>query len=160
MFEVGEKIVYPPYGVGKIESIEKKEIVGQNMQCYVLTILEKNLKIIVPVFNARKVGLRQLIKEEEVEKVLAILQQKMNKMPSRWTRRYNFNREKIRTGSIYEIAEVFKNLTRLEKIRDLSLIEKRMLENTRELIVTEMAYSKKIRATQAESLIDKLCCRS
>jgi CarD family transcriptional regulator len=157
MFKVGEKVVYPPYGVGKIEAIEKKEIAGQRMQCYVLTIFGKNLKILVPVFNVRKVGLRQLIKEEEVEQVLDILQQKMNTMPSRWTKRCNFNREKIRTGSIYEIAEVFKNLTRLEKIRDLSFIEKRMLERTRELIVREIAYSKKIRTAQAESLIDKCC---
>jgi len=158
MFEVGEKVVYPPYGVGKIEAIEKKEIAGQKMNCYVLHILGENLKIIVPVFNARKVGLRQLIKEEDVEKVLDILKQEMNKMPSKWTRRCSLNREKIRTGSIYKIAEVFKNLTRLEKTRDLSLIEKRMLESTRELIVSEIAHSKKIRTTQAESLIDKFCC--
>ena len=100
--------------------------------------------------------------EEYYGKMFAILQQKMSTMPSlsRWTRRYNFNREKIRTGSIYEIAEVFKNLTLLEKTKDLSLSEKRMLESSRELIVTEIAYSKKIRTTQAETLIDLLCCRS
>jgi CarD family transcriptional regulator len=160
MFEVDEKIVYPPYGVGKIEAIENKEIAGQKMNCYILHIPGKHLKIIVPVFNARKVGLRQIIKAEDIEKVLHILQQEMDNMPAKWTKRCSLNREKIRTGSIYEIAEVFKNLTRLEKTRDLSMNEKRMLESSRELLVSEIAHSKKIGTTQAESLIDKFCCRS
>ena len=158
MFNVGEKIVYPSHGVGKIEAVEEKEIGGQKIQCYVLSILGKDLKIIVPVFNSKKVGLRQIIGEEEVEKVFDILRDEINNMPPKWNKRYTYNMDKIRTGSIYEIAEVFKNLTRLGQKKDLSFGERKMLDSTRELIVIEIAHSKRIGTAQAESLIDECCC--
>src|SRR5512136_880102 len=103
MFGVGEKVVYPTHGVGKIEAIEEKEIAGQKIKCYVLSIVGKDLKIIVPVFNAQRVGLRQIINEEEVEKIFDILRNEINNMPPKWNKRYSFNMDKIRTGSIYEI---------------------------------------------------------
>jgi CarD family transcriptional regulator len=158
MFGVGDKVVYPTHGVGKIEAIEEKEVAGQQIKCYVLSILGKDLKIIVPMFNAQKVGLRQIIKESEVEKVFDILRQEINNMPPKWNKRYNFNMDKIRTGSIYEIAEVFKNLTRLGMKKELSFGERKMLDSTRELIVIEIAHSKRIGTSQAESLIDECCC--
>jgi CarD family transcriptional regulator len=158
MFGIGDKVVYPTHGVGKIESIEEKEIAGQKIKCYVLNILGKDLKIIVPVFNAQKVGLRQIIKEEEVERVLNILKDEINNMPPKWNKRYSFNLDKIRTGSIYEIAEVFKNLTRLGRKKELSFGERKMLDSTKELIVVEIAHSKKIGTAQAESLVDECCC--
>jgi CarD family transcriptional regulator len=158
MFGIGDKVVYPTHGVGKIESIEEQEIAGQKIKCYVLNILGKDLKIIVPVFNAQKVGLRQIIKEEEVERVLNILKDEINNMPPKWNKRYSFNLDKIRTGSIYEIAEVFKNLTRLGRKKELSFGERKMLDSTKELIVVEIAHSKKIGTAQAESLVDECCC--
>lgn len=158
MFDVGEKVVYPSHGVGKIEGIEEKEIGGQKITCYVLSIVGKELKIIVPMFNAQKVGLRQIIKEDEVEKVFDILRNEINNMPPKWNKRYSFNMDKIRTGSIYEIAEVFKNLTRLGRRKELSFGERKMLDSTKELIVIEIAHSKRIGTAQAESLIDECCC--
>lgn len=160
MFKNGETVVYPPCGVGKITAIEKKEIVGQTIACYVITILGKNLTVMIPVRNAAKVGLRRVITAKEAERVCAILQQEMDKMPAKWTKRYSFNREKIQTGSIYEIAKVLKNLTRLQKTNHLSLHEKRILERTRDLIVGEIAHSKNIGTTQAEMLIERCCYRS
>ena len=159
VFGVGDKVVYPTHGVGKIESIEEKEVAGQQIKCYVLSILGKELKIIVPIFNAQKVGLREIIKEDEVEKVFDILRDEINNMPPKWNKRYNFNMDKIRTGSIYEIAEVFKNLTRLGRKKELSFGERKMLDSTRELIVIEIAHSKRIGTAQAESLINE-CCRA
>lgn len=159
MFTVGDKVVYPSHGVGKIEALEEKEVAGQKIHCYVLSIIGKELKIIVPVFNAKKVGLRQIIQEEEVEKVFDILRDEINNMPPKWNKRYNFNMDKIRTGSIYEIAEVFKNLTRLGRRKELSFGERKMLDSTRELIVMEIAHSKRIGTAQAESLINE-CCRA
>lgn len=159
-FKSGDTIVYPPCGVGKITAIEKKEIVGQTLTCYVITILGKDLTVMIPVHNAAKVGLRKVITVQEAEEVCAILQQEMDTMPARWKKRYSFNREKIQTGSIYEIARVLKNLTRLQQTKHLSLHEKRMLERTRELIVREIAHSKHIGTTQAEMLIAKHCYRS
>jgi CarD family transcriptional regulator len=159
-FKRGETVVYPPVGVGKITTIEKKKIAGQNIACYVITIPGKNLTVMIPIHNAAKVGLRRVITAKEAERVCAILQQKMDKMPARWTKRYSFHREKIQTGSIYEIAAVLKNLTHLQQTRHLSLHETRMLERIRELIVREIAYSKHIGMTQAEKLIARCCCRS
>lgn len=158
MFVVGDKVVYPSHGVGRIEAIDEKEIAGQKIKCYVLSILGKDLKIIVPMFNSKKVGLRQVINEEEVEKVFDILRDKINNMPPKWNKRYNFNMDKIRTGSIYEIAEVFKNLTRLGQRKELSFGERKMLDSTKELIIAEIAHSKKIGTAQAESLINECCC--
>ena len=158
MFAVGDKVVYPSHGVGRIEALEEKEIAGQKIQCYVLSIMGKDLKIIVPVSNSKKVGLRQIIHEEEVEKIFDILRDEINNMPPKWNKRYNFNMDKIRTGSIYEIAEVFKNLTRLGRKKELSFGERKMLDSTRDLIVMEIAHSKRIGTAQAESLIDECCC--
>ncbi len=158
MFSVGDKVVYPSHGVGKIDAIEEKDITGQKFRCYVLSILGKDLKIIVPTFNARKVGLRQIIQEGELERVFDILREEINNMPPKWNKRYNFNMDKIRTGSIYEIAEVFKNLTRLGRKKELSFGERKMLDSTKELIVMEIAHSKKIGTAKAESLIDECCC--
>jgi CarD family transcriptional regulator len=158
MFSVGDKVVYPSHGVGKIEAMEEKEIAGQTIQCYVLSIIGKELKIIVPTFNAKKVGLRRIIQENDLEKVFDILRDEINNMPPKWNKRYNFNMDKIRTGSIYEIAEVFKNLTRLGRRKELSFGERKMLDSTKELIVMEIAHSKKIGTAQAESLINECCC--
>ncbi|PIE31300.1 CarD family transcriptional regulator [candidate division KSB3 bacterium] len=160
MFEVGDKIVYPYQGVGKIDGIEEQEIAGQKMTCYVLHILEKKLKIVLPVVNAVKVGLRPIIREDEVDEVLEILKQEMDEMPNKWNKRWNMNYKKFRTGSIYEIAEVFKNLTCLEKNKVLSLKERRMLDDARELIVSEIAHSRKIGLVQAEFLLYKSCCHA
>jgi len=158
MFSIGDKVVYPSHGVGKIEAIEEKEIAGQKIACYVLSIIGKELKIIVPTFNAKKVGLRRIIQENDLEKVFDILRDEINNMPPKWNKRYNFNMDKIRTGSIYEIAEVFKNLTRLGRKKELSFGERKMLDSTKELIVMEIAHSKKIGTAQAESLINECCC--
>jgi CarD family transcriptional regulator len=157
MFNVGDKVVYPSHGVGKIEALEEKEVGGQKIKCYVLSIIGKELKIIVPTFNAQKVGLRQIIREDEVEKVFDILREEINNMPPKWNKRYSYNMDKIRTGSIYEIAEVFKNLTRLGRKKELSFGERKMLDSTKELIVIEIAHSKKIGTAQAESLIEQCC---
>jgi len=157
MFNVGDKVVYPSHGVGRIEAIEEKEVAGQKIKCYVLSIIGKELKIIVPMFNAQKVGLRQIIQEEEVERVFDILRDEINNMPPKWNKRYTFNLDKIRTGSIYEIAEVFKNLTRLGQRKELSFGERKMLDSTKELIVIEIAHSKKIGTSQAENLINACC---
>lgn len=157
MFQVGDKVVYPTHGVGRIEAIEEREVANQKIKCYVLSIIGKELKIIVPTFNAQKVGLRQIIQEDEVERVFNILKDEANNMPPKWNKRYNFNLDKIRTGSIYEIAEVFKNLTRLGQRKELSFGERKMLDSTRELIVIEIAHSKKIGTSQAETLINECC---
>ncbi len=158
MFNVGDKVVYPSHGVGKIEAIDEKEIAGQKLKCYVLSIIGKELKIIVPTFNSQKVGLRQIISEGEVDRVFDILREEINNMPPKWNKRYSYNMDKIRTGSIYEIAEVFKNLTRLGMKKELSFGERKMLDSTKELIVIEIAHSKRIGTAQAESLIDECYC--
>ncbi len=157
MFDVGERVVYPAHGVGRIEAIEEKTVAGKSIQCYIITIIEKELTMIVPVDNADKVGLRYLISEEEIQEVLDILKQSTDDMPSRWKERDRFNHEKIRTGSLYEIAEVYRDLSHLEKEKTLSSGDRKMLENTRALIVNEIAHSKHIRFAQAELLVEEYC---
>jgi CarD family transcriptional regulator len=157
MFSIGDKVVYPTHGVGRIEAIEEKEVGGARMSFYVLSIYGKDIKIMVPTVNADKIGLRQVVKEEELERVFDILSDGIDKMPLKWNKRYIFNMDKIKTGSIYEIAEVFRNLTLLSKEKELSFGEKKMLDSTRDLIVKEIAYSKKIETSQAETLVNKYC---
>jgi len=157
MFSVGDKVVYPTHGVGKIEAIQEKEVAGEKISCYVVSIFGKDIKIMVPTSTSEKVGLRQVVREEDLEKVFNILRDGIDKMPVKWNKRYLFNMDKIKTGSIYEIAEVFRNLTLLSKEKELSFGEKKMLDSTRELIVKEIAYSKKIETSQAETLISKYC---
>lgn len=154
MFKVGDLAVYPAHGVGKIEGIEKKDIGGHHQEFYIMRILENDMKIMIPVGNAVAVGLRQLIDHQEIPRVYEILQtRKISVDGATWNRRYREYMEKIKTGSIYELAEVLRDLCVLREDKDLSFGERKMLDTARNLLVREISIAQGVSAEQAEKAI-------
>jgi CarD family transcriptional regulator len=142
-FKVGDKAVYPAQGVAEVVSIEEKDIAGQRQKFYVLRILDTNRKIMVPVDNARHVGLRPPITEKEIQEIFAILRERTIAFDNQtWNRRYRGFMDKIKTGSIYDVAEVLRDLYRLKTDKQLSFGERRMLDTARTLIVKEIAIAR------------------
>ncbi len=144
MFKVGDLAVYPAQGVGRIEAIETREIVGQEQDFYIMKILENNMTIMIPVNNVESVGVRDIIDDEEVAKVYAIM--KKRDIPAdnqTWNRRYREYMEKIRTGSVYEVAEVLRDLYLLKVDKELSFGERKMLDTAQSLLLKELSIAKK-----------------
>ncbi|WP_394834143.1 CarD family transcriptional regulator [Pendulispora rubella] len=142
-FNVGDKAVYPAQGVAEVIKIEEKDIAGSRQRFYVLRILDTDRKIMVPVTNASAVGLRQVINEQEIREIFDILKERTIAFDNQtWNRRYRGFMDKIKTGSIYDVAEVLRDLYRLKTDKQLSFGERRMLETARGLIVKEIAVAR------------------
>ncbi|NCN41518.1 CarD family transcriptional regulator [bacterium] len=142
-FKVGDNAVYPGHGVGKIKAIEAKEILGTNHTFYSIEIIESGMKIMVPTNNTEAVGLRPIISDEEADKVLSILKETDVKIDNQtWNRRYREYMEKIKTGSVYEIAEVLRDLFLLKVDKELSFGERKMLDTARGLLLRELSLAK------------------
>ncbi len=138
-FKVGDHAVYPGHGVGKISSIEHKEILGTKHEFYSVLIIETGMKIMIPAANIKSVGLRPLISREEALKVVGILKDKNVKIDTQtWNRRYRDYMEKIKTGSVFEIAEVLRDLYVLKVDKELSFGEKKMLDTAKNLLLKEL----------------------
>lgn len=138
-FAVGDKVVYPNQGVGVIENINTRDVAGQIQSFYQLKIMANSLMVMVPIHNVGDVGLRRLIKKDEVIKVLNYLREKEVTSYIDWKNRFKENSDKMRTGCIFEVADVLKSLALLSKNRTLSFREKKMLEKARFLLVNELA---------------------
>ena len=157
VFKVGDKAVYPAQGVAEVISIEEKDIAGQRLQFYVLRILDTNRKIMVPVANARSVGLRPPISEKEIQEIFAILKERTIAFDNQtWNRRYRGFMDKIKTGSVYDVAEVMRDLYRLKAEKSLSFGERRMLETARTLIVKEIAVTRANSEDTVQAEIEKI----
>jgi len=142
-FKVGDKAVYPAQGVAEVVDIEEKDIAGTRQHFYVLRILDTDRKIMVPVKNANAVGLRQVISEQEIQEIFDILRERTIAFDNQtWNRRYRGFMDKIKTGSIYDVAEVLRDLYRLKTDKQLSFGERRMLDTARTLIVKEIAIAR------------------
>lgn len=142
MFEIGDKAVYPGHGVGVIEKIETREISGSNKCFYVLKILDNGMTIMIPTDHAKMVGLREIIPESLVPKVFQILKEKdVSVYNQTWNRRYREYMEKINTGSIFEIAEVLRDLYMLKNEKELSFGERKILDNAKNLLIKEIAIA-------------------
>jgi CarD family transcriptional regulator len=141
-FKVGENAVYPGHGVGRILSIEIKEILGNKQTFYSVQIIETGMKIMIPRDNVKSVGLRPIISKEEASKVVAILKERDVKIDNQtWNRRYREYMEKIKTGSVYEIAEVLRDLFVLKIDKELSFGERKMLDTARTLLLKELTLA-------------------
>lgn len=138
-FKVGDNAVYPGHGVGKIVANETKEILGRKQTFYTVQILENGMKIMIPQDNVDSVGLRPIISKEEASKVIGILREKNAKIDNQtWNRRYREYMEKIKTGSVFEIAEVLRDLFILKLDKELSFGERKMLDTARSLLLKEL----------------------
>jgi CarD family transcriptional regulator len=157
LFKVGDKAVYPAQGVAEVVSIEEKDIAGQRQKFYVLRILDTNRKIMVPVDKARNVGLRPPISEKEIQEIFAILRERTIAFDNQtWNRRYRGFMDKIKTGSVYDVAEVMRDLYRLKAEKSLSFGERRMLETARALIVKEIAVTRENSEDKVQAEIEKI----
>ena len=156
-FIIGDKAVYPSQGVAEIIGIEKKEVFGRIQRFYVLQAMDSGLRILVPVDKADQVGLRRVAREDEIEEVLDILRDKEIHIDRQtWNRRYRGFMEKIKSGSLFEVAEVFRDLYRLKGMKPLSFGERRMLDTAKNLIVKELAVAKGAPEAKVEKELDKL----
>ena len=155
-FDVGDKVVYPHHGAATIEKREKKDVFGKKQDYLVLRLAYGDLTLMVPADNAEEIGLRDVINDEEVEEVFAVLRKKEARMPTNWSRRFKNHVEKLKSGDIYQVAEVVRNLTIREKDKGLSAGEKRMLGKARQILVSELTFALKVDEETAEAKLDEV----
>lgn len=153
MFNVGDKIVYPMHGAGTIDSIEEKNILGEN-QAYYIIKMPGEVKVMVPTAKAEQIGVRNVIGKEEAEKVISILGEDETEMSQNWNKRYRDNMEKMKSGSAYEIADVVRNLAFKQKEKGLSTGEKKMLSNAKQILVSELVLAEHATQEEVEKLIE------
>ena len=156
-FKVGDKAVYPARGVAEVVSIEERDIAGSRQRFYVLRILDTDHTILVPVKNAHNVGLRPPINERDIREIYAILQERTIAFDKQtWNRRYRGFMDKISTGSVFDVAEVMRDLYRLRAEKSLSFGERQMLERARDLIVKEIAVARRRSEDKVQAEIEKM----
>ncbi|MEE8552793.1 MAG: CarD family transcriptional regulator [Desulfobacterales bacterium] len=143
-FKVGDLAVYPAHGVGRINSIETKMVNGETHDFYMMKIIENEMLIMIPTWNVEQVGLRDIIDEEEIPKVYDIIKKREDiaAEPQTWNRRYREYMDKIKTGSLYDVAEVFRDLTLLKLNKDLSFGERKLFDTAQTLLVMELSTAK------------------
>ena len=155
MFIVGDKIVYPMHGAGVIEEIEEKKILGETRRYYILRVPCGDMKIMIPIESSDGVGVRNVMTELELGDVIDSLQAATTEMSNNWNRRYRENMEKLKTGDAFEVAEVVRNLMRLDKEKKLSTGEKKMLSNAKQILQSEMILVKNIDIITAAAIIER-----
>jgi len=159
-FAVGEKVVYPNQGVGTIENISTRYFEQRPEKFYLLRLFCSSMTVMVPFTNAETIGLRKLSKNTDVTKVLAYLAGPAIESLQDWKIRFKVNSEKMLTGSLLQIAEVFKQLVRLQAEKPLSFREKKMLDRSRTMLISEVSQSRSISETDAISLLQKALGKS
>ncbi len=156
-FKPGDKAVYPAHGVGEVKAIETREISGNKQTFYILRILDNGMTIMVPTQNVKSVGLREIIGEEQVEEVYEILQERDITVDNQtWNRRYREYMDKIKSGSVYEIAEVLRDLSLLKFEKELSFGERKMLDTARSLLVKELSIAQGLGEEEVLKEIQKI----
>ena len=156
-FSVGDMAVYPAHGVGKIEAIEQRQVGEREQSFYVMRILDSNMTIMIPTASSRNVGLRSIITAREVKKVYDILGDREIAIESQpWNQRYREYMEKIKTGSVYEIAAVLRDLFLLRVDKDLSFGERKMMDTAKSLLIKEIALAKDVEEKQVEQHIERI----
>lgn len=156
-FNFGHMAVYPAQGVVEVVGVEEKEISGKPQRFYVLRVLDTDRRILVPVAKAHEVGLRKVVNEDEIEEVFDILRETdVHVDKQTWNRRYRGFMEKIKTGSLFEVAEVYRDLSRLKSSKPLSFGERRMLDTAKNLIVKELAVARKMSEIKTEQELERV----
>jgi len=159
MFKVGDKIVYPLHGAGTIESIESKKVLGEAKDYFVLKLPVRNMKVMLPLDNVHNLGLRNIEDAEQLDEVYEVLAQEASDMSSNWNRRYRDNMEKVRTGDICEVATVVRDLMIMDSEKGLSTGEKKMLNNAKQILISEIAMINDYEWSDAEKTIDEIVAK-
>jgi CarD family transcriptional regulator len=149
-------VVYPHHGAGKVLKKEQKEILGEQREYLTIKILHNDMTVMVPCENAGKAGLRRVIDDDDVQKVLGVLRDDVSEMPKNWNRRFKHNRDKIKTGDIYELAEVVRNLAVREQDKGLSTGEKQMYTRAKKILASELMYALEMEEGEAEEHLEEL----
>ena len=159
-FKVGEKLVYPNHGVTVVEQIGESAIMGAGDTYYHLRLLATNSRLMVPIRNTDRVGLRRLYQQKEIKGLISLLEERVPKAHTDWKGRYRENLEKMKTGKLEDVADVLKNLNEVSKKKSLSFREKKMYDRAKYLIVSEVAIVKGIPELEAERVIEKALDKS
>ncbi len=155
-YNIGDSVVYPHHGAGKVLKKEQKEILGEKREYLTIKILHNDMTVMVPCENAGKAGLRRVICDEDVQKVLAVLRDDVSEMPKNWNRRFKHNRDKIKTGDVFELAEVVRNLAIREADKGLSTGEKQMYTRAKKILASELMYALEMEEGEAEEHLEEL----
>lgn len=155
MFNVGDKIVYPMHGAGVIESIEEREILGKTQKYYVMKMPVGDIKVMIPTMNAREIGIRGIVDKEKAGQVLGTLEGEYSFINTNWNKRYRENMEKIKSGNIFEVADVVKNLAFRDKEKGLSTGERKMLNNAKQILVSELVLANGLEQNEVEKIISE-----
>lgn len=156
MYNVGDHVVYPMHGAGVIVAIEEREVLGERQKYYIMQLPIGDMKVMIPMNSVEDLGLRQVISEDEVERVYQVLQGEETAMSSNWNRRYRANMEKIKSGDIYEVAEVVRNLTIRDAEKGLSTGERKMLDTARQILVSELVIAQNSTKEEVEDAIQSI----
>ena len=157
MFQVGQLAVYPAHGVGRIESVQERDISGTRAQFYIMRLLDSDMIIMIPTGNARNIGLRDVIDNQAVDEVYQILRSRPSRLSNQtWNRRYRDYMDKIKTGSPFQVAEVLRDLTLLKAEKDLSFGERKMLDTAKNLLIKELSLAHEKEETEIEARLQEL----
>jgi CarD family transcriptional regulator len=154
-FDVGDKVVYPHHGAAVIERRETRTAFGEEKEYFFLRLSYGDMTAMVPVDNTDEVGLREVIDADEVTEVFDLLAKKDARMPTNWSRRFKNHAEKLKSGDVYEVAEVVRNLSQRDAEKGLSAGEKRMLAKAREILISELIFALDVPAEEAEAKLDE-----
>lgn len=155
MFKIGDRVVYPMHGAGIIEGVEVKEILGEQKEYFILKLPLKNMKVMLPIDNVERLGVRKIIPANDFSSVINVLGEDESLMPANWNRRYRQNMEKVKSGDIFEVASVVRNLVIKDREKGLSTGERKMLNNTKQILVSELVLAKEMDESTIEEMIDK-----
>jgi len=155
MYKIGDKIVYPMHGVGLIDSIEKKVVLGKKAEYYLITIINSGMKVMIPVENADEIGVRNIIPVKQIDRVIEVLKMKDVKIEEDWKLRYQNNIDKVKSGSIFEVAEVARDLYKRGREKELSIMERKLYENAYQLVSHELALAKNIEVDEAGDFVSE-----
>lgn len=156
VFELGDKVVYPHHGAGTVVQKETKNVLGEEREYLTIRILHNDMTVMVPSDNVDKAGLRKVIGEDTVEEVLGVIQGGGTNMPKNWNRRFKHNRDKMKTGDIFELAEVVRNLSIRDGDKGLSTGEKQMFGKAKKILASELMYAKDMDEEAADAYLDDL----
>ncbi len=155
MYNIGDKIVYPMHGAGVIESIEEKEILGKRQKYYIMKMPIGEMKVMIPMASVQEIGIRCIINQKEAEGVIGIFSSGKTDMSSNWNKRYRENMVKIKSGNIYEVADVVKNLMFRDREKGLSTGERKMLNNAKQILISELVLAKNMEQCEVENLLEQ-----
>ncbi len=153
MYSLGDKVVYPVHGVGVINSIEDKTVLGEKRSYYVIKLSISDMTVMIPTNKSEDLGLRLVVSDRVATKALKIIGSETTEMEEDWKSRYQQNFEKIKSGSILNVAEVVRNLFHRNKVKELSIMEKKLYENAYRLLVDEISYVKGLEREQVQNLV-------